>query len=83
MSKMKNKNNAMKGIIPQFFYSPSFSQMTGRHYGAEDLTELTSSVCTSRSDAARVGLLPLKSSYMIPNNCLAWGSPEIKSFKSP
>ncbi len=49
----------------------------------EDLTKLETPVSAFGARAAHLGLLPLKSSYMIPNNCLAWGSPEIKSFRSP
>lgn len=36
-----------------------------------------------QTTAACAGLLPWKSSYMIPNNSVACGSPEIRSFRSP
>lgn len=71
-TKWKNRKRAEEGVFPQGFH-PNVSWPQAKK----------SSACTFKLYPAHVGLLPLKSSYMIPNNSLACGSPETKSFRSP
>lgn len=89
MIKMKHIKHALEGIFPQVFYL----EKTERIHWSEPKNGLVQewfyrsssllSVSFFKMHAAHVGLLPLKSLYMIPNSCLAWGSPEIRSFRSP
>lgn len=69
--KKKNQNKCkcvVKGVLPQVL---SWIKATLEKDLTVDLTKLRIPLCIYQPHAAHVGLLPLKSSYMIPNNCLA------------